>query len=449
MAQEVEQHLKKIRFTKGLRGYTCEEVDTYLAYVNDRYNTLAKECSELRKKMTVMAAGANEYREDALRDKEQIVAEAEELVRQKTKEADELTGRAKRKAATMLQEAETKAAEILRQAEVAAENILSAREAERQAVLQSEAENTLTVARQEAGELIARQNRRAERLVEEMDSFRESVFAMYSRHIEELEKLAGETDDFYQTKDEIVAEAMADTGISIPDATAEVSEMPDAEEIYEPAEADGLLEPEADRQFEDMVVPEVVAPEELAEEPLRIDWKAHRVSREEQPAIEAEPEEEWEVPEDADTAGEEEFLVDNLFSSYEEPEEGVDEAEEAEPVPVKPQSEEDYLSDLASTYFTPAPKKPVSSRPVPETEPKAEPVRGDTTIKNKELEELFYEEGEEVSLTGEFDKIFNTKNSAANVTQISRQPLVAPQKPDKRAAKQADRHDRSKDRKNG
>ena len=43
MAQETEYRLRKIQFTKALRGYSCEEVDTYLAYVNDRYATLGKE----------------------------------------------------------------------------------------------------------------------------------------------------------------------------------------------------------------------------------------------------------------------------------------------------------------------------------------------------------------------------------------------------------------------
>ncbi len=461
MAQEAELHLKKIRFTKGLRGYTCEEVDAYLAYVNDRYNTLVRECSELRKKMTVMAAGQNEYREDALRDKEQIAAEADALVRQKSKEAEELTKGAQRKAASMLQEAERKAAEILRQAELAAESILSTREAERQAALQAQAEKTLADARLEAGEIVTRQTARADALVAEMDAFRESVFALYSRHIEELEKLAGDTDALYQKKEDLLQGAEEELGTAMP-GEAEAVEPDTVEEAapaMEPYQEDALISDEdvfeeapaeqsADTSAEAPVEPiplddnlftpaeewesAEVLEDSVAEEDdavLKIDWKAHRAAREDAP--DTEPEEIWEE-------------ADALFTdadAYEEPDEeapAVPVAEPAKAVPVsqaaKTVSEEDFLTALKDAYMNPPTHKTTTAK-----EPA--PAAKDPTARNGELEELFFEEGEEVSLTGEFDKIFNSKNSAANVSEIRRQPLVPSQKPDKKAAKHlADRN---------
>ncbi len=469
MAQETEIHLKKIRFTKGLRGYTCEEVDAYLAYVNDRYNTLVKECSDLRKKMTVMAAGQNEYREDALRDKEQIAAEADALVRRKSKEAEELTKGAQRKAAAMLQEAERKSAEMLRQAELAAENILSTREAERQAALQAQAEKTLADARKEAGEIVSRQTARADALVAEMDAFRESVFALYSRHIEELEKLAGDTDALYQKKedwlhgavrvlgaDAVAAPVQEEDGTDTPEEAAVPTLEPYQEDtlisdddVFEEVPADVPEEPiplddnlftpaeewESAEGLEDSVED---ADEEADDGFLKIDWKARRA------AIEDAPVEDTAAPE-------EEIWEDALFEdAYEYPSEEAEEApavpaaEPAPSAPISPEanggSEEDFLTALKDAYMntpphkTAAPKEPAA----PATE---KPTPKDPTSRNGELEELFYEEGEEVSLTGEFDKIFNSKNSAANVSEIRRQPLVPSQKPDKKAAKHlADRN---------
>ncbi len=512
MAQEAEQHLKRIRFTKGLRGYTCEEVDTYLAYVNDRYNTLAKECSELRRKMTVMAAGQNEYREDALRDKEQIAAQAEELYRQKKAEAEELSARSQKKAAVILQEAEKKAADMLRQAELAAEEILSTREAERQTALQEQAAKTLQAAKQEAGDIIARQNRKAQQLVEEMDSFRESVFALYARHLEELEKIAENTDELYRHKEELLAAAMGELGmdISVPDTNEAVSaedadvslsaagDEPVPEPVTNtdtPDTAEDTAEETMDDTADTWHIPEEPAetdqwfhvdalftsptsdetePED--EEVLRIDWKKHRVAEvDETPmADEFVTADDWEDAglemlddQSADQSADqfEDALVQNALvqdalvvntaddeESWEEAEDNwEDDAVEEEDIsPVGTMTEEDLLTALKSEYMTPAKK------PVPQTAPK-EPVRQnpgtpiqkpagkDPTDRNGELreavlDELFYEEGQEVSLTGEFDKIFSAKNSAANVTEISRQPLVPPQKPDKKAAKQADKN---------
>ncbi len=465
MAQEAELHLKKIRFTKGLRGYTCEEVDAYLAYVNDRYNTLVKECSDLRKKMTVMAAGQNEYREDALRDKEQIAAEADALVRQKSREAEELTKGAQKKAVAMLQEAEKKAAEILRQAEAAAENILSTREAERQAVLQAEAENTLANARREAGEIVAKQTQRADALVAEMDAFRESVFALYSRHIEELEKLAGDTDALYQKREELLTQAETELGednltlqmtdveddaapMEVPaDEDAYIEEEPLFEEAEDPLLSDGDVFADADPDEVQITLDdELFTPaeewesadvqEELPEEDpdddamLKIDWKAHRAAREDTTDDE-EDEPAEEVWEDADTLFEE---------AYEIPEEAPAPkpapAKTAPEAPASAETEEDFLTALKDAYFTPAQKAPAAPK-----EPDKQPAPKDPTSRNGELEELFFEEGEGVSLTGEFDKIFSSKKSAANVSQISQQPLVPSQKPDKKAAKHlADRN---------
>lgn len=449
MAQETEHKLRKIQFTKALRGYSCEEVDTYLAYVNDRYGALAKECSELKKKMAVMAAGQNEFREDALREKEKIAAEADALVQEKQAAAGKLMEEARRKAARILSDAETAAAGILQRAEAEAGEALSRRQEEDQAALE------------EAGRKIAQTNNAADRLVEEIDSFREEVFAMYAKHIEELERLSRLTDAFYQTKEELSAAVEPMEAEPLTDDAPVFEDADPEEEVYLPAGGMAMEDGES---------------EEAAEEPeenddlLRIDWKKHRASRDAADAEEMAAKTLWEIADEAsDAAAENDLLWDSLTEEEDAAEEPAEEDDtddflpedfdllseepyeasddeadfaddfeetyepEEEDEPETEISEEDFLSDIANEYITPS-RKPKNT---------TEPARADRTVSRKpdapaakakvpqNLDELLSDETKNVGLTGEFDIIFNSKKSAANVNEISRQPLMEAQKPEK------------------
>lgn len=460
MAQETEYRLRKIQFTKALRGYSCEEVDTYLAYVNDRYATLGKECSELKKKMAVMAAGQNEFREDALREKEKIAAEADALVKEKELAAGKLMEDAKRKAAGLLADAEAAAAGILKRAENEAAELRDKQREEEEAALQN------------AGRMLAERNNAADRLVEEIDSFREEIFAMYARHIEELERLAQRTDAFYQTKEELTEGFVANDeedmeSMPLPEEAEEADG-----ELYMPVEA-AETEPAADEPEEEPAGDEWTEPGEETEDNddlLRIDWKKHRASRDTAEAEQMAGKTLWEI---ADAAAEqdswddgeepdavleslteelsavsalEDLEDDDLLNSLEAYEDEVsDDAEDApedfdlpaedeykDDIPAEePFSEEDFLSDIASEYI--APSRSQAAKAV--QEPKKQPAGNAGTPKRKkepgDLDELFYDEAKNVGLTGEFDIIFNSKKSAANVSEISRQPLVEATKPEK------------------
>ncbi len=465
MAQETEYRLRKIQFTKALRGYSCEEVDTYLAYVNDRYATLGKECSELKKKMAVMAAGQNEFREDALREKEKIAAEADAMVRERQNAANKLMDDARRKAAGLLADAEAAAAGILKQAEEEAGVIRAKRQEEDEAAIQN------------AGRMLAERNNAADRLVEEIDSFREEIFAMYAKHIEELERLAQRTDAFYQTKEELTEglapEAEPDAAVmDLPEYTGDSDAE---EELYMPvetAEADPAeyIAEEAD-EAEEWTEPD--GEDENDDDLLRIDWKKHRANRDaaesEQAAAktlweiadEAAAQDSWETEDDpadvldsleeelaAGTVTEEDNRSDAFVpyeDVYEDDNAGKDagddgefgllteeDYEEEDDAPEKDEiSEDDFLSDIASEYIKPSRSQAAKTA----EEPKKQPVQssGKTGRKKEsgDLDELFYEDAQNVSLTGEFDIIFNSKKSAANVTEISRQPLVEATKPEK------------------
>lgn len=490
MAKETESGLRKMQFTKALRGYTCEEVDTYLAHVNDRYVAVVRECSELKKKMAVLAAGQNEFREDALREKAKIAAEADALLAEKKATANALVREAEQKAAQILSKAEAAAAGILKQAETEAAEIHARQKEQLDAC-------------QEAERQLHRHNNTADRLVAEIDAFREKVFAMYASHIEALDQLSQLTDDFYKAKEELTVDAL-DT----PADTAEDQPAMDTDMVYEPTEDDFAV----NSVTEDSVTDEPAAESSAAEEDedlLRIDWQEHKQKQATREAIEAEqmagktlleiakvaeahataaekqqepaptPEpdfateeidEIWEEPmldttpieaetepvpmpeetspaaastdaDPSDDESDEDLLAGlerDLLSAYAKG--GVNGAVDAidaldieslmaeesptAAAPNEDDSEEDFLSDIASEYMTAA--KPGVTTPVT-------PADTDITATHADdLDELLDDEqSHDVSLTGEFDKIFSSKKSAAYVDEVSRQPLVEAKKPEK------------------
>lgn len=464
-----------MQFTKALRGYSCEEVDTYLAHVNDRYVALAKECSELKKKMAVVAAGQNEFREEALREKDKIAKEADALLQAKKAEAATLMDEAKRKAARILSDAELAAAGLLKQAEHAAEEIRQKKQDE------------LTACR-EAERRLNEKNNLADRMVEEIDSFREKVYNMYAGHIESLERLAHITDAFYDAKEKLTAETETPVQDASVETEAEPVENPDGtvEEHSIPTTDEGFLPAENPDEDEDLVridwqehrqkhaekmagktlweiVDEAEAHATTAEpevESPRVDgprvddpraenaedlWEEATyasVYEEATPEPEPEPAEEPAVDEPAEEPDLLESLEQDLLSAFapwqeEDPADldlealmGSDTAATA----ITPDStdshdsldnEEDFLADIASEYLTPAPT----------SVPNAQQADEKTDISATDADDLDTllddEQSHEVSLTGEFDKIFSSKKSAAYVDEVNRQPLVEATKPEK------------------
>lgn len=460
-----------MQFTKALRGYSCEEVDTYLAHVNDRYVALAKECSELKKKMAVVAAGQNEFREEALREKDKIAKEADALLQAKKTEAATLVDEAKRKAARILSDAELAAAGLLKQAEHAAEEIRQKQQDELAAYRETERQ-------------LREKNNLADRMVEEIDSFREKVYNMYAGHIESLERLAHITDEFYDAKEKLTA----DTDVQEQETETDPVENPDAavDEHFMPSDEHFISTDEhfipSDEHFihRDEVADDTPVSEGTAGEDddfVRIDWQEHRqkhaekmagktlqeiVDEAEAHAASAEPEplpeepamdaveDTWEdatyaeaTPEPEPEPAEEpdllESLEQDLLSAFAPKEEEVPATvddptdldlealmgSDAADTAMDPDSEEDFLADIASEYLKPA--------PTPVLAEDAEDEGTDISATDADdLDALLDDEqSHEVSLTGEFDKIFSSKKSAAYVDEVNRQPLVEATKPEK------------------
>ena len=195
---------------------------------------------------------------------------------------------------------------------------------------------------------------------------------------------------------------------------------------------------------------------------LRIDWKKHRASREDAEAEKMAEKTLWEIADEAagqeswepeDVSAEESEFPEDVPDMAEEPEDDLLEAlasleavyededsgedgefdllTEDEKPAEEEFSEEDFLSDIAREYIKPSRSQAAKAADMPKQQPAQNAGTGNKKKEPGDLDELFYDEAKNVSLTGEFDIIFNSKKSAANVSEISRQPLVEATKPEK------------------
>lgn len=237
----MDEKLKRITFSKSLRGYACEEVDTYLRYVADKYEQRSRECTELRRQMALIAAKMNEYTEGLNR-----TAEAESARKKSVQETcDNMIDEAKRQAAHILADAEAEAEVIRRRAEDNAQTIAANAAREGARVVN------------DAARSVAARNNAADRLVEEIDSFREEVYALYTRHIAELDRLAERTNAFYDRKTTVAEDAMTDAYAD--DGTAA--------DTYADGDADAAVETGD------------IAAGDTPDAPIRIDWRNRRAKR--------------------------------------------------------------------------------------------------------------------------------------------------------------------------
>ena len=242
----MDEKLKKITFSKSLRGYACEEVDTYLRYVADKYEQRSRECTELRRQMALIAAKMNEYTEGLHRSADEESAQKKSV--QET--CDNMIDEAKRQAAHILAEAESEAEVIRRRAEDNAQTIAANAAREGARVVN------------DAARSVAARNNAADRLVEEIDSFREEVYAMYTRHIAELDRLAERTNAFYDRKTAVAEDAMEEAGNAEENSAYDAGEQTGNPTPEVAADAAAEADEDADRI-----------------DPIRIDWKNRRAKR--------------------------------------------------------------------------------------------------------------------------------------------------------------------------
>lgn len=482
----MDEKLKKITFSKSLRGYACEEVDTYLRYVADKYEQRSRECTELRRQMALIAAKMNEYTEGLHRSADEESAQKKSV--QET--CDNMIDEAKRQAAHILAEAESEAEVIRRRAEDNAQTIAANAAREGARVVN------------DAARSVAARNNAADRLVEEIDSFREEVYAMYTRHIAELDRLAERTNAFYDRKTAVAEDAMEEAGNAEENSAYDAGEQTGNLTPADAADAAAEADEDADRI-----------------DPIRIDWKNRRAKRDLVIDIAEEDDAEPVVPaavpdSDPDRTpaaydkDEEDDALDALFRSltgknmltpevgtepqqpstptspqpdktaydfaadYEDPEESYadsyaaayaqaekadradtpdtydepdedpdayDEPDEDADTYAEPDEESDIYDEpdadpdaeddtdwLLSTLKAQYAAKPAQDRP------QSPAKRADATPENFDAllaSDTATDPVQDISLTGEFDRIYNKEQAEKYMEEVEKQPLHVPEKP--------------------
>ena len=499
----MEEKLKKITFSKSLRGYACDEVDTYLRYVADKYEQRSRECTELRRQMALIAAKMNEYTDGMHK-----TAEAEDARKKSVQETcDNMIDEAKRQAAHILADAEAEAAVIRRHAEDNAQTIAANAAREGARVVN------------DAARSVAARNNAADRLVEEIDSFRKEVYSLYSRHIAELDRLAARTDEFYDRKTAVAESVTEDdtadaetsgSGITadteIPhteDTVSEGSDSDDAEDSDAPVQNDPPIRIDwknrTARQTRDLVIdiPDEDEDPSCDEDPsydndASYDGKTDDAVAEPYPAddddkaddgnsaldalflsltdkkmLTSEPEAkpadeephaaydfeaEYEEPaadtdgngydtdEDADPTGygydepdEDSEAYDDADENadvYDEPEEDPEEYEEYD----EEDSDDDDDEDDDTDWLLNNLKAQYAAKPAPTAETKPKQSRANAMPESFDAlmnSDTATDPVQDISLTGEFDRIYNKEQTEKYMEEVEKQPLNIPEKPKK------------------
>lgn len=462
--------LRNKSFQKVLRGYAPDEVDEYIAYMSEEYRKLERRAVDSDRKLSL------------------ALKKLEEAAKNGT--ADTVGPAAREAAAKLLRETEEKSSAIIadaeRRANANAEAILE--EARTRAKLTvdeavAESEAILAAAREEAEahrDDVKHARDTAHSVYNEIDSFRERLYALYNEHLDALEAVTDaartfiddvdekapvrdevETVAVEETEDEVDTEPVAacDNAEDVPEADVDVeidadesAEEADTVEVA-PADTDvdenenEVEETEEERHIGDDVASNLAfmdrlfanmqdsgdeggedlyvdIPEEGEEElpPIMIDWKNRSaVSSEE---VEGEPvtddyaDADDEVTDDCTDCTDDDY-DDDPMSDFRY----ADGFEDFETDDGDEAVEEDY-----DEY---SPDDSVYEELSDETEDEVGVDEDGELDEYHDMDQIFNEDKSkrDMSLTDEFNIIFADSKSDQNVKEISRQPIVAPEAP--------------------
>lgn len=270
------RNFKGKAFTKILRGYSPDEVDEYIAYIDGEYKKLEKAHGEKSRRLT-LALGKldemNNYAEELenqldeqtkesealiAKQKQQMILLAKQLEKFSNQPATEnpaITDKAKQEAEMIVADAQLKGEKIIAEAEEVARNLrekiiteATARaerivvEAERKVCGNSQVADDMSLA--------------AVDIYNEICAFRDTLFAAYNTHIESIEEITA-------AAEVLLTDAGGDTGLSYDDNGQDEDEPSDDTDELETA--DEALEEEFDR-FEEIEEFEEVEELENADE---------------------------------------------------------------------------------------------------------------------------------------------------------------------------------------
>ena len=379
------------QFGRIIRGYNPEEVDEYIAYINDEYRKLERRCADSDRKLALALKKLDEMHQKFMGADNADNELAAAAISEAKDEADRIIADANTHAAQIAEDAEKDAAEkaraILEEAAKSAEEIISG------------AENDASANRKTAQDMYAA----AEKMYGEVCAFRDSLFAIYNTHIESIEQMTEEAERVMGVIDDTFG---ADESGDRDPADADEYEEPDIAEEEAESDEEGMIfteeEPEEDENpNEDLFIDleEFDEPDEAADDG-------------------------FESMEDAESAEED-------IPEYKEPDnDAYDSLDTAD----YNDADDGGFDDLDEAFTIDWNSRKAVQEDDGEEDAAEEIPEEDDGGAIRDLDDMFTEEGasgesDEMSLTDEFDLVFNASSARKNVEQIRKQPTVAPEKP--------------------
>ena len=363
---------RKKTFQKILRGYSPDEVDAYLSYVNDEYKKLEKKNSENERKLALAAQKIKAYEFELNKNSNELKTE-EEL-------------------AAPIKEAEEKANAIIEKARGRG---------------------------REVGEL----SKTANAMYNEILSFRDTMFELYNSHIEQIEEFVNNADSFSERMDELYPDEhkAQDTEDMTKADESEYSEKykeeydENAEEIAEEAQQGSVTEEKAGGDIYIDLEDEIDEEEskQYANEALRLE----------------DDEEETAEPVISDDDRERQRQLDRFFGILGDDEllSADDESDDTEESDFEPEE------DDAPTRVLSIGEELKKSRTAQDSDFNENGDSGDGYV---DMDSIFSGKGKrDMSLTDEFDIVYSDTSAKKSVDEIRKQPTIAASEPPKKNGK--------------
>ena len=393
---------RKKTFQKILRGYSPDEVDAYLSYVNDEYKKIEKKNSENERKLALAAQKIKAYEFELNKNSSEL--KTEEELAAPIKEAEE-------KANAIIEKARGRGRDIVDGA-----TKIAAEEAEK---IITEAEEYSAKVKGEVGEL----SKTANAMYNEILSFRDTMFELYNSHIEQIEEFVNSADSFSERMDELYPDEhkAQDTEDMTKADESEYSEKyeeeydENAEEIAEEAQQGSVTEEKAGGDIYIDLEDEIDEEEskQYANEALGLE----------------DDEEETAEPVISDDDRERQRQLDRFFGILGDDEllSADDESDDTKESDFEPEE------DDAPTRVLSIGEELKKSRTAQDSDFNE---NGDNSEGYVDMDSIFSGKGKrDMSLTDEFDIVYSDTSAKKSVDEIRKQPTIAASEPPKKNGK--------------
>lgn len=393
---------RKKTFQKILRGYSPDEVDAYLSYVNDEYKKLEKKNSENERKLALAAQKIKAYEFELNKNSSELKTE-EEL-------------------AAPIKEAEEKASAIIEKARGRGRDIVDGATK----IAAEEAEKIITEADEYSAKVkgeVAELSKAANAMYNEILSFRDTMFELYNSHIEQIEEFVNNADSFSERMDELYPDEhkAQDTEDMTKADESEYSEKyeeeydENAEEIAEEAQQGSVTEEKAGGDIYIDLEDEIDEEEskQYANEALGLE----------------DDEEETAEPAISDDDRARQRQLDRFFGILGDDEllSADDESDDTEESDFEPEE------DDAPTRVLSIGEELKKSRTAQDSDFNE---NGDNSDGYVDMDSIFSgKEKRDMSLTDEFDIVYSDTSAKKSVDEIRKQPTIAASEPPKKNGK--------------